>query len=293
MMAACLGLALSTGGAVAEPLHVVSLSSDPQSEVRRYLPFKAYLEQRLDGTSFTSVEVVALPRADLMVQAFLRDRAHLYIDSPMVALRIAQASGARPMLRRWRHGVPEFWADFIVARDSPLQSLDDLVGRTVAFKEYESTSGHFLPRSELLAEGLIVRDLSTLEQPAREGMVNALFYHHDDLARDWLRHGQVDAIVVSSRESEDVLDDMGDAVRVLASTMPVPRHIVLHNPNMLAGDVAALTEIFLAMDEHEEGRIMLDRWQRTNRFDHFPGGAEAALGPVRERLDLLEAAGAF
>ena len=152
-LAAALPFGLTTMPAMAEPFVIASLSDNRERELRRYRGFAEFPEENLEGSSFTSVDVLIVPRSDLIVEAFLRDRVHIYIDSRLVALRVANASGAQPLLRRWRRGVSEFWSEYLVSADSGIESFEDFGGKVFGFEEPESTSGHYLPRSELLASG--------------------------------------------------------------------------------------------------------------------------------------------
>lgn len=57
-----------------------------------------------------------------------------------------------------RYGWDIYWAQFLVARDSDIQSLDDLNGKTWGFTDPTSTSGYMFPMFKLEAEGIEVAD---------------------------------------------------------------------------------------------------------------------------------------
>lgn len=284
---------LSAGSAVAEPFVIASLSDNLERERGRYRGFESYVAERLEGSSFTSVELIIIPRSDLMVEAFLRDRAHIYIDSPLVAMRVANASGALPLLRRWRRGVPEFWSEFLVRADSDIESLDDFQGKILGFEELESTSGHYLPRSEVLASGNDVVTLFSLDDPIEPDVVNSIFYGDEDVGLQWLLNGEIDVMTIGMADAEDLVDESNGAVISIARTMAVPRHIVVRHPDMDDSDVVWLADLLLDMDDHDEGRDVLRGWSDTVRFDPFPGGLDATFGPINARLDLLNQGGMF
>jgi phosphonate transport system substrate-binding protein len=57
-----------------------------------------------------------------------------------------------------RFGWDIYWAQFLVARDSDIQSLDDLNGKTWGFTDPTSTSGYMFPLFKLGGEGIELAD---------------------------------------------------------------------------------------------------------------------------------------
>ena len=55
-----------------------------------------------------------------------------------------------------REGAVRYHTVFFVRRDSPIQSLKDLAGHSIAFQNPYSTSAYFLPAAQLLDEGMVV-----------------------------------------------------------------------------------------------------------------------------------------
>lgn len=53
-----------------------------------------------------------------------------------------------------RYGYPVYWAEYIVARDSDFQTLEDLEGATWGYGDLSSTSGYMVPFVELSALGV-------------------------------------------------------------------------------------------------------------------------------------------
>jgi phosphonate transport system substrate-binding protein len=53
-----------------------------------------------------------------------------------------------------RFGYPVYWTEYIVARDSEFQTLEDLEGATWGYGDQGSTSGYMVPAVELAAAGV-------------------------------------------------------------------------------------------------------------------------------------------
>ncbi len=76
---------------------------------------------------------------------------------PALAYAIASAQcGVDVAFKAVRYGYPVYWAEYIVQRDSPYQTLADLEGATWGFGDTGSTSGYMVPVVELEAAGVTV-----------------------------------------------------------------------------------------------------------------------------------------
>jgi phosphate/phosphite/phosphonate ABC transporter binding protein len=69
-----------------------------------------------------------------------------------------QLCGVEPALASSRYGWNVYWAQYIVARDSEYETLEDLEGATWGFGEVTSTSGYLYPAAEMADAGITVGD---------------------------------------------------------------------------------------------------------------------------------------
>jgi phosphonate transport system substrate-binding protein len=66
----------------------------------------------------------------------------------------SQRCGVDVAFKAIRYGYPVYWAEYIVARDSEIQTLADLEGKTWGYGDQGSTSGYMVPTVELAAAGI-------------------------------------------------------------------------------------------------------------------------------------------
>lgn len=67
-----------------------------------------------------------------------------------------QLCGVEPGLASERYGWNVYWAQFIVPRDSDIQTLEDLEGKTWAYPDVTSTSGYLFPTALFAELGITV-----------------------------------------------------------------------------------------------------------------------------------------
>jgi phosphonate transport system substrate-binding protein len=75
---------------------------------------------------------------------------------PMGYALANQLCGVQPALAAERYGWNVYWAQFIVLRDSDIQTLADLEGKTWAYPDVTSTSGYLFPTALFADLGITV-----------------------------------------------------------------------------------------------------------------------------------------
>jgi phosphate/phosphite/phosphonate ABC transporter binding protein len=70
----------------------------------------------------------------------------------------SQLCGVEPALASERYGWNVYWTQYIVARDSEFETLEDLEGATWGFGEVTSTSGYLYPAAEMADAGITIGD---------------------------------------------------------------------------------------------------------------------------------------
>lgn len=66
----------------------------------------------------------------------------------------SQLCGVDVAFKAVRYGYPVYWAEYIVARDSKFQTINDLEGATWGYGDQGSTSGYMVPAVELTDAGI-------------------------------------------------------------------------------------------------------------------------------------------
>lgn len=276
---------------VAETLTIGTMNQGIRTQMKIYEPFAAHIEREMRGTEIKSVRLMVVPNADQMADAIRRNEVDIFIDSPLVAGKVARMSGAQPFLRRLQQGSRAHYSVIIARKDSGISTVADLEGKTIAFTEPDSCVGYLLPAHIIVKNGLGLREIMSREQLARPGEVNFRFSSHEKNTIYQIATDRVDAAAVSLDSLLSLREARPGEYRIVASSSQFPRQVLLYRDNMDANILSDLRAILLAMPETEEGRNVLRKLENTSGFEDFPKGPNPLFARINMILDDLSAAG--
>lgn len=155
---------------------------------------------------------------------------------PALYVTLIERYGQRPLLARLEvNGEPTFFGDIVVADDSPIQTLQDIKGRSFAFGDKNSTMSHIIPRHLLHKAGV-----------DREDLLN--FVHlrsHDDVALSVLM-GNTDVGAVKHAVFEHYASR---GLRSLVSTPLFSEHLFVTRDDMPDSQVDRIRQALLQLTE--------------------------------------------
>jgi phosphonate transport system substrate-binding protein len=248
--------------------------TDPDRLVVSFTPEAAPIELELDADGLATflaaelgMEVIARVDADYTgtVEAMRAGHAHLAFLSPLASALAHEMAGARMILAEERNGLPYYMSSFWVRRDSGIDSLDDLRGRTIAFNDPLSASGYLFPVAKLIEEGLVT---DADELGAYFGRV--YFAGGTELSLRALMNGFVDAAGVSIYGPEVFLspDERGQLISI-AEHGPIPNHGIAVSGELSEALVERIEAALLGLNTPEHNSILrrLYGWERLVAVD--------------------------
>lgn len=257
-------------------------ANDPVRKLEWFQPFADHLGARLGRFGIELGEVRIAPDIETMVGWLRGGEVDAYLDSLYPAMVVCERSGAVPVLRRWKGGVPEYHTVFLTGSESGIETLEELNGRVLGLDDEASTSGFFLPIAFLRARGL---ELVRLESPADAVPPDRIGYvltGDDENAIQWLLSRRVAAAAIDSITLErHVSPATRRRLRLLAETDPVPRQVLVVRRGLDPALRDGLLEELLGLHRTAAGRAALASID-TDRFDRFPQGPEAALRQLEQ-----------
>jgi phosphonate transport system substrate-binding protein len=144
-------LAFSAASQAQQVLRVTTIPEEAATEqVRKFTPLAAYLEKKL-GMKVEFTPVGDYPAA---VEALVNKKVDLVWFGGFTYVQAQLRSGGKIVPIAQREEDTRFQSVFIAKTDSGIKTLADMKGKQVSFGSQSSTSGHLMPRSNLLNAGI-------------------------------------------------------------------------------------------------------------------------------------------
>jgi len=192
------------------------------------------------------------------------------------------------MLREWKGGVPAYTSIIFVRRDSGIDDLGDLVGRSIAFEERSSTSAYLVPRSLLARAGYRMVELGN---PGVRPPVDSIGFSFADesdggggSAVRMVLDGTAAAGAMSNldwQEAEDFSEEDKRNLSIIQVSDPLIRSVLLVRSSLDPAVKARLEQIFLEMHETAAGQDTLEQYSGVARYDRMEGEALVTLMNAR------------
>jgi phosphonate transport system substrate-binding protein len=258
------------------------VQDDPVRAIKDRQEFVDYLAKRLASVGISGGKILVVDKLHTLAQALKEDKVDLFHDSLVPTVVLAKRAGAVPILRQWKYGEADYESVIIVKKNSGINALADLKGKTIAFEEPHSTSAHVLARM------LLEEKKFKLVQIKSPGTVksDAIGYFHgsDGNSPNLLITGRADAATTTYREIERLKPEIRENLQILAKSVNVPRQIVAIHKGLDAKIAGALKEVLINMDNDPEGKGVLKRQQNTTKFDAIPPAALNQLKDVERYI---------
>lgn len=270
IFAAC--TALYAGLSEAQTALKVSAIPDeaPTELQRKFAPLGKYLESKIGmPVEFTPVTDYAATVEGLVAKKL--DMVW-YGGFTFVQARIRTNGTAIPLVQRAED--ENFQSVFITQPNSGINSLADLKGKNFTFGSQSSTSGHLMPRSFLLKQGL---------DPDKDFKHVAFSGAHDATALQ-VAGGKVDAGALNISVWNKMLEEKKldpNQVKVFYTTPPYYDYNWTVRGDLDAALVQKLKDAFLALDPANTAHKDILALQRASKFiptspENYKGIEEAA-----------------
>ena len=141
-----------------------------------------------------------------------QDQADIAYLGPVSYIRIRDKYGSKPLLAKLEvNGDPFFHGMIIARKDSGINALTDLAGKSFAFGDPESTMSHIVPRGMLRNAGITTASLQRY---------NFLYSHHNVALA--VLGGYFDAGGV---KEEVFYEFEKKGLKMVAKSPPIPEHL--------------------------------------------------------------------
>jgi phosphonate transport system substrate-binding protein len=273
----------AAGRTTARDQHVLVLgriSDDPKAHYEQLKPLLDYVIPRMAGVGIREGRILMARDAQQMTSYLRRGRVDWVTETSGIAMQLAQRAAARPLLLTERDGVSSYRTVFLARRDTGIDDLQALRGRSIAFQNTSSTSAYFVPAAEILARGQPLSLLLSPHDRPDEGTVGYVFARSELNVSTWVHKRLVDAGVMSNL-------DWNNPTRVPPSYR---RDLVIFHQSgdypraleMVRGDLdpevrERLAQVLREASQDPDAREAMLRFFKTTRFLPIDAQAQRAL----------------
>lgn len=237
--------------------------------VKRFKPLTTYLSSELG----IPVEIRVHKSYQTHIDFVGRDQADIAYLGPVSYLRIFENFGSKPLLARLMvRGAPFFHGMIIVRQDSPIKKLSDLVGKSFAFGDPNSTMSHVVPRAHLKKAGIDLKSLSRHE---------FLGSHHDvalGVLGGYFDAGGVKEEVFYKYEKR--------GLRILSKSPPISEHVFMARSNLAPELIERLRKAFLTVNNYPQKDDILKSIKKS--VTGFAPATDRDYDELRELMKFAE-----
>lgn len=259
---------------------------EPAKKIKRFQPLVDYLAVHLNELGILAGKVVIARNIEEMGDWLKRSEVDIYFDSAFPALVTQEKSGSEFLLRRSKEGVSSYWSTYVALADSGIDSVEDFLGKIIAFEEPHSTSGFILPAGSLVQRGFTLQKMERPDSTVAPNEVGYFFSRDEENTIELVLRGRVAAGGISNQDYQELPPELMQRLVIFDQTVTVPRQIVSVRPGLEPALKRRVRELLLGLKDSEEGRALLEL-MKESAFDPLPSGTDAALAELKELIRLV------
>lgn len=272
-------------------LVIGKVTTNPKKLYRYLKPIVDYAANQMKDLGITGGTVLMAGNNRTMIRYLKEGRVDWLTETPYSSVLFAEKAGAEILLKKWKKGVSDYHTIFFSRKDSGINSLDDLKGKTIAFEDLGSTSAYYEPAAVLLEKGMRLVQLNSTREQVPASAVGYLFSGREITSSTWVYKGIVDAGALNNldwNKADHMRRSHRKSFTIFHQNRPVLRALELVRKDLDPAIRQRLQEVLLSAHKDPGAQAVLDAYQKTTRFEELDREDLAALDEVKKRLKLVD-----
>lgn len=260
------------------PLRIVFIAyQNPDQLAGEIEPVVEYLERQ---TGMDVKDFVATNYAGV-VEALKNGTADVGFMGPLQYIIAHKQAGAKPLLGELYNGKATYESHIFVRKDSGINSLEDLRGKTMAFTDPISSSGYLYPLAIFREKGLV-------KGAPEEFFKRVYFAGGDEQAIRAVYNKFVDAAGVGQYAYNLLRPQERDAVKVLAASRPIPSHCIVVRNDLPEASATKLKNALLALNDEGPDHKLLQNLYSVDGYTEITHETFAETERLARELGLIK-----
>lgn len=268
-------------GEAQDPFKIVFIAyENPNQLLEDVDPVVEYLERALGRPvkAFVATDYAGV------VEALRNGSADAAFMGALQYLLAHRHGGAEPILGEVYGGSTTYRSRIFVRKDSGLENLADLEGKTIAFVDPVSSSGYLYPL-------VIFKDAGLIEgrDQADSYFRRSYFAGGDEQALRAVLNGFVDAAGIGEFAYDLLRGDERDQISWIAESRPIPSHCVVVRKGLASESRESFKKALLALNEGPD-RALLQRLYGVDGYVEVDGETYGEVETLAESEGFLPSA---
>jgi len=261
----------------AASLIVGTLGINPNSDIKKMLPFANYLASHLQADGIDQGKVRIEKNILPIAQALRKKRMDLYIGNPFTSVALNRLTGMRFLLQASSQGAEKHSSVIFVRNNSSIKYLKDLRGKVIAFENPLSAFGYLLPKWLLIERGFKLKFLKKITEAVSSEEIAYLFSKDDQNTLLWVKKEKVEAGAIDYETYKNQAKESLAQLRIIEKTAPLPPLLISCRSELSPELIKHLKEILKKMPDTDEGKIILTNLDEISKFQEI---SQAYLSPM-------------
>ncbi len=243
---------------------------NPRIMYERYQPLLDYLAEK---TPYT-YELILKKNYEETVNALGNGETDVALLGPLTYLEAHAKYGATSILKpKGVDGNTSYKSVIIKKKDSPINNLSDLKGKSVAFASAKSTSGNLMPRYLLANSGIHLGDLSNY----------ANFDYHDSVVKAILK-GQYSAGAIRDSVAKKYRK-LG--IEIIAESEFIPTGPLVVGPGTPYSVIENIKKALLELNPQDGSSQKILQRLDEDLKNGFTGASDRDYGDIRSKINAV------
>jgi phosphonate transport system substrate-binding protein len=212
-----------------------------------------------------------------IIEALSSKEVDFCYAGPLIYVGAHEKAGALPLVKPTANGQPFYNSVIIVRKDSGINDIAGLKGRSFAFTDRDSTSGYLFPRAMLAEDG--VKSLNFFSKVTYSGghdsSLEGVYQKYIDGA------GIFDYAFVKEKNSKT------EDLKILKTSDPIPMGPIVISKNFDPEIAKKLQAVFLTIGKTEETKILAEKI----KVDGYVEAKDSDYDSIRKAMSIVKKLG--
>jgi len=231
-----------------------------------------YLASSMSDLGIRSGEVLLAKNNREMIKFLNQGKVDLVTETPFSAMLYTLEAPAEAIVRKWKKGVPTYYSIIFTRKDSGINQVSDLRGKTLVFEDRGSTSAYMLPLATLLSQGYTLVEKESENFTVPNDMIGYMFSGAEKRTSQLVNRGIADAGAISNLDwdkPDHVPTVHKRDYQIIHRSNAIPRAIEVIRSDLDAQLKGRVKKLLLNAHKDPDAARALKRYQKTKRFDEL------------------------